>query len=160
MKLLELITRLKKSEVYKEYYAKNPASYLCAGFFLFDLDSGKEEIQLDYSCDKDIVTFYLEEEIKSKPADSFEGKIPHKISEELDFDLEKIKEIAKEEAEKSKIRLNKVITILQILDGKEVLSLNCMAGLKILKIKIDVSSFNVLSSEVVSLFEIGKVVKK
>lgn len=161
MKLLFLIEKLENSAEFSEYKSKNPSGFLCAGFFILDLDLKTENYQLDYSdSEGNITTFHFQEKILMKSAESLNKIIPQKVLDEIRIDIDNMQEIAKSEAIKNNLKLNKIIAVLQNLDGKIIWNLNCMSGLKILILKIDANSGEILKSEVINLFDIAKVHKK
>jgi len=156
MKLLFLIEKLESSELFQDYKKQNPNSYLCAGFFMLDFKADSQ-YQLDYSDEQgNITTFYLSNGIQAKPAETIGKAIPKKLDENIRIDIDNIEELAKKEAEKLGLKLSKIIALLQNIEGKTIFSLNCMAGLKVLKIKIDAISGEILNSELLNLFDFAK----
>ena len=48
MKVQDLIEELQETECYKKFKSKNPSAFFSAGFFILDLKSKTETIQLDF----------------------------------------------------------------------------------------------------------------
>ncbi|MCK5449332.1 hypothetical protein KAI32_00535 [Candidatus Pacearchaeota archaeon] len=48
MRISELIDELEETETYKKFKDKNPSTFFSAGFFILDLESKTEKIQLDF----------------------------------------------------------------------------------------------------------------
>lgn len=160
MKLLFLIEKLHASEVFQRYKEKNPSAYFFAGFFTLDLEGKNNQYQLDYSDEKgSIMTFNLNGEIEAKPAESFDKSIPKAIKDALKIDIDDMEEIVKKEGEKKGMKLEKIIAILQNYEGRIIWNLTCLHGMKILRMKIDSDSGEILNSETLNLFDIAKRIK-
>jgi hypothetical protein len=163
MKLSQLFSQLKDSEEFKKYLEKNPDAYFCAGFFIIDFQTGANTYQLDYCIPENkIETFAIEPDlgkIRGKPGQTMENKIPEKVSEQVQVEIENIQEIAKSEAEKHDMGLDKIIAILQLSQGKQIWNLTCMSGLNIIKIQIDAQTSEILKSEKSSMFDFIKIKK-
>ena len=154
-----LLKKLKESKEFKKYKEKNPSAYLCVGFFVLDFQSGHDSYQFDYCFNNQIETFFIEpetNEIKSKPAEPQEGKMPGKISENVKIDLKKIREIAENYAEKNDLKLTKIIAILQIHEGRQIWNLTCISGFKMLRLYIDSESGEILKTDTASMFDFIK----
>lgn len=161
MKLLFLIEKLKSSEVFQQYKEKNPSAYFFAGFFSLDLKTNNHQYDLDYSDEKGSITaFSLSEGITMKEVESMANNIPKQIKDELKVDIDNMQEIAEKEAENKKMKLEKIIAILQNYNEKVIWNLTCMQGMKILRMKIDSSTGDILQSETLNLFDIAKRIKK
>ena len=160
MKLLFLIEKLKASEVFSQYKEKNPTAYFFAGFFSIDLKTKNNEYHLDYS-DKEgkIMAFSLKENIEAKPTEPLQ-KIPTPIKDALKIDIDDAENIAIKEAEKNGMKLDKIMAILQNQEGKVIWNLTCIHGIKILKMKIDSETGEILKSESINMMDFMKLMKK
>ncbi len=157
MELKEIFEMLKKSDEFRNYKEKNHSSHLCACFFVIDLQSDNNTYQVDYCSDKEIETFHIDESgVKSQKAEPQQGKIPGEISESVKIDLEKMKQIALEQAEKQNLKLHKIIAILNQDNNKQIWNLTCISGFKILRLQIDSDSGEIYKNETASMFDFIK----
>lgn len=161
MKLLFLTEKLHASEVFQEYKKTHPDAYFFAGFFTLDLETKNNQYELDYSDEKgSIMTFSLSPEIKPKPAEPINNAIPKPIKAALKIDIDDIEEIAIKEGEKKKMKISKIMAILQNHEGRVIWSLTCMQAMNILKIKLDSATGEIMQSESVNMLDFVKRIKK
>lgn len=164
MNFKETLEVVKGSEKFKGFIEKNPSAFLCAGFFVIDLVSGADTYEIDYyiSEENKIATFSLLDgkEVIFKLDDKmiYKDKKPLKISEIINIDLEKVKEVIEEILEEHKAKkLQKIIAILQHKDGN-IWSLTCLLeGMGMLKLKISAENGKILEENLGSLFDIMQV---
>lgn len=167
MNFSSTLEKIEESEAFKNFKKEHKDAYLCAGFFVLDFESGEEtsQQQLDYSLENGkIYTFALNDEITLKESETIEGNKEklQEISEKIEIDLNKIKEVVEKEMEKQEIsnKINKIIAILQIHENKEIWNLNCMLeSFGILHVHLDSQDGKILKFEKRSLFEFVKRVK-
>lgn len=141
MKFDHYLKKVHSSNTFKKFKSKNPKAYLCAGFFVFDFETGRDIHQIDYMLkDKKIATFALDNGVKINISNL---PIPKKLDEikgDIKTDLEALKGIVEDEMKNRTITddLKKMIAVLQVMDGKRVWNLNCITnGLNVLQIHID-----------------------
>lgn len=156
-KISDLIEELKKQDCYKKFIKDNKDAFLCAGFFVLNLEEGEEKFQLDLfipSKKKIAISELPFKEIKIQK-DRIESIMPLEISTiQVDLpDLEEIIEKAKEENENPQ-DTTKIIAVLK--DG--IWNLTCMSSaLDLIRINVSASNGQVLKFEKVSLIEFVRV---
>ena len=163
MKIQPLIEKLETSEAYKKFKEDNKDSFLVAGFFVLDYETGKNINQIDYfiPSQKKVAAFTMSEEIAVQILETMNEKIPEKLPIQTNVDLDSIKGILEDEMKNRNIteELKKVIAVIQTLEGKKVWVLNCiMSGMEILKAHIDDKSKTILKMETSSVLEYIKKV--
>ena len=114
MKIKPYIEKLNGSKAFNEFKNKNPEAYLSAGFFVLDFESGKNIHQIDYYIPerKKICMFMLDtEEVESKEGELSNKKIPNKIQQDINLDLDILKGIVEDEMKNHTItkKLHKII---------------------------------------------------
>jgi len=163
MKIQPLIERLETSEAYKKFKTENKDSFLVAGFFVLDYETGQNINQIDYfiPSQKKVAAFTMNEEIAVQILKTMNDKIPETLPVQTNIDLDSIKGILEDEMKNRNIteELKKVIAVIQMIDGKKVWILNCiMSGMEILKAHIDDESKTILKMETASVLEYIKKV--
>ena len=162
MKIDHYFKRIEESKEFKEFKKKNPKAYLCAGFFVLHYEQGKNAHQMDFCLPNGkIATFILEEGIKMNISES-----PFKVKAKLEeipstakLDLDALKGIVEDEMKNRTVTesVKKIIAVLQILDGRLVWNLNCIAGgLNIIQVHVDDVDGNILKFEKHSIMEFMK----
>lgn len=155
MKFQEILKKLQDSKEFADFKKENADSYLCTGFFILDFESGSETKQLDFFVPKKkkIATFVLNDSVKLKIEDAIKEKfdeIDPKIKIELPTAVEKAKKECKN-------KINKIIAILQVLEGKQVWNFTCMLeGFGMMLLHIDSQSGEVTKKEKRGLFDFIK----
>ena len=163
MKIQPLIERLETSEAYKKFKTENKDSFLVAGFFVLDYETGQNINQIDYfiPSQKKVAAFTMNEEIAVQILKTMNDKIPETLPVQTNIDLDSIKGILEDEMKNRNIteELKKVIAVIQMIDGKKVWILNCiMSGMEILKAHIDDESKTILKMETASVLDYIKKV--
>ena len=161
MKIQPYITKLNKSPTFKKFISKNPNAYLAAGFFVLELDTKKIMHQLDYfiPTSKKMATFILDGKIQTKESEAANQTVPQKIDQKVNLDLDIIRGIVEDEMKNNTVtsKLNKIIAVLQTLDGKLVWNLNCITNdMGVIKVHLDDKTHSVLKFEKINLFDIVK----
>ncbi len=159
MKIQPYIDKLKNSKEFEKFKLTNPNAYFSAGFFVLDLESGKNMHQIDYYIPKKnkIATFVLDEGIELKESEISNGKIPKEISSKIKIDLDILKGIVEDEMKNHTItnKIQKIIAIIHNSEGKLLWNLNCITtDMGIIKVHLDDDSHSVLKFERVNLFDI------
>lgn len=160
MKIQHYLKRLGESKEFKEFKGKHEKSYLCAGFFVLDFETGKHMHQIDYALPNGkIATFMLDEGIKVKISEqAIKKKLPE-LMPETKIDLEALKGIVEDEMKNRTVteKIKKIIAILHIVDNKPIWNLQCILdGLSLLQIHID-DEGNILKFEKRSLMDLIKM---
>ena len=160
MKFEHYLNKLHESKEFKDFKKEHKRAYLAAGFFIIDLEEGKNQHQIDYSLPNGkIATFTLDDGIKLKMSEqAMKGKMP-KLPEEIKIDLDALKGIVHDEMRNRIVTedIKKIIAILHINDNKTIWNLQCiLSGLGILNVHVDDSDESVLKFEKFSMMDIIK----
>ena len=162
MKIQPYFDKLKSSKAYQDFISKNPEAYLSSGFFVLDFQTKKNMHQIDYYIPetKKMQTFILDgEQVTSKEDDTINNKIPNKISSDVTLDLDILKGLVEDEMKNHTIttKLQKIIAVIQNIDGKLVWNLNCITtDMGVLKVHISDQDHSVLKFNKINLFDVMK----
>src|SRR3989344_5272242 len=160
MKFEHYLKKLHSSGEFKKFISQNKKSYLSAGFFVLDFETGKDMHQIDYSLPNGkIATFILDDGLKMKISEQALKKELPEIKPEIKTDLEALKGIVEDEMKNRNVTENikKIIAILHIIDNRVVWNLQCiLSGLELLQVHVDDSDQTVLKFEKHSLMEMIK----
>jgi hypothetical protein len=165
MKIQPYFDKLNESKAYKDFIAKNPEAYLSSGFFVIDFQSKKNMHQIDYYIPekKKMQTFVLDgEEVTSKESDPVNQNIPNKIDIAVNLDLDVLKGLVEDEMKNHTIttKLQKIIAIVQNVDGKLIWNLNCITtDMGVLKVHVSDADHSVLKFDKINLFDVMKKAK-
>ena len=162
MNFTESLAKLESSREFEKLKNENPASYLCAGFFVLDFDSRHDTQQIDFQAGEKIATFSVGDGISIKMEETVDNKKVPAIKPEIKIDIDEMQKIAGREIEKNKIagKLNKIIAILQMRDNRQIWNVTCVfASLVMLRMHIDSFSGDVLKSEKSSMFDFVQKLK-
>jgi hypothetical protein len=146
------LKKIEKSGLFKDFIKKNPKIELVAGFFILDLETGIDQNSLDYKLGDVIFTFSIDESNsvtlkEDKLIDDPRFPSLKKIKKKIKVDLDKVPSLVEDTALKNNIgqKLQKIIAVLQIHEGKQVWNLTCMLdGFAILNILIDANNGKVV----------------
>lgn len=166
MNFSQTLKQIESSNEFKEFKKEHKDAYLCAGFFVLDLEQNINQRQLDYSLKNGkIYTFSSSEnKVTLKEAETIEGKkekLPE-LSKEIKTDLENLKEVVEKRMEKEEIqnKITKIIAILQKHEDKQIWNLTCMMeGFGMLQAHINSETGEILKFEKRSMFDFVKKVK-
>tara|TARA_Y100000310_G_scaffold59671_1_gene55041 strand:- start:273 stop:767 length:495 start_codon:yes stop_codon:yes gene_type:complete len=162
MKIQPYFDKLKNSKAYQDFITKNPNAYISSGFFVLDFQTKKNMHQIDYYIPetKKMQTFILDgTEVTSKEDDTLNKKIPNKITAEVNLDLDTLKGLVEDEMKNHTIttKLQKIIAVIQNIDGKLVWNLNCITtDMGVLKVHISDQDHSVLKFNKINLFDVMK----
>ena len=161
MKIQPYLEKLEGSKPFKDFQNKNPNAYFSAGFFVLDFQSKNNIHQIDYFIPKTkkIATFMLDSKVEMKLGEASNETTPKKIDGDIKLDLDILKGIVEDEMKNNMVttKLQKIIAILQNLDGKLVWNLNCITtDMGVIKVHVDDQSHSVLKFEKINLFDIVK----
>jgi len=167
MKFEHYLNRVEESPEFREFRKEHKNAYLCAGFFVFDFETGKNQHQIDFLIprSKKIATFTLHDGVQMKlnePLKKGQKKM-EKLNKETATDIEALKGIVHDEMLNRTVtgEIKKIIAVLQNKDGRTVWNLNCITGdMGILKVHVDDASSSVLEFEKASLFDFIKMMPK
>src|SRR3989344_5428710 len=164
MKIKPYIEKLEQSEEFKNFKVKYPKSFLIAGFFVLDFDTGMNFHQIDFYLPKEkkIAAFTLDEEVKLQILDmiSKDGKKPEKLDIETNIDLDALQGILVDEMHNRGIseEIKKIIAVVQNIDGKKIWNLNCiLTGMEILKSHVEDEAKTVLKMDKTSVMDVMKL---
>jgi hypothetical protein len=167
MKIKPYYEKLESSQEYKDFKTKYPDSFLVAGFFVLDLDSGANVHQIDFYIPKEkkVAAFTLDKGVTLQILDmiSKDGKVPEALDIETNVDLDALQGILSDEMHNRGIseEIKKIIAVVQNIEGKKIWNLNCvLTGMEILKSHIDDGSKTVLKLEKTSIIDIMKHIPK
>lgn len=110
-----------------------------------------------------IASFQMENDCKVMMSDMIGEQKFEKISEDLDFDFEKVEELIEKKAEKEGIKnkIQKYLLSLQNVDGKNFLvGTVFISGLGMIKVQIDLKKMKLVEFEKKSMFDMINVFKK
>ena len=160
MKLQPYLNKLEKSKEFKKFKQKQPEAYICAGFFILDFETKKNQHHLDYYLpNKKIMTFMLDDKIQQKESETVMKKTPEKLDINEKLDLDQIHGIIQDEMKNRTVTepIKKIIAILQTQEGKDIWNVTCLlGGLKLLKVHIDDSSKSIVRFEEASMMDFVK----
>lgn len=156
MNFIEAFKKLEASKEFKDFKKKNPEAYLCAGFFILDVEANQNVQQIDFQCDDKIATFSLADTITMKMEETADKKKLLSIKPEIKADLDEVQKIVKKETEKNKItsKMNKIIAVLQAHEDKQIWNVTCIfSSFAILRLHMDSFTGKVLKSENANMFD-------
>src|SRR3989344_8118003 len=162
MKIKPYVEKLEKSAKYKEFVKKYPNAFLAAGFFIIDVETGKNVHQIDFYVPKEnkIAAFTLDgAKVDFQIQEAMNKKVPQELSLDTKIDLDALEGILKDEMRNRGMSedIKKIIAIIQNIDGKKVWNLNCvLTGMEVLKSHVEDESKTVLKIEKISLMELMK----
>jgi len=161
MNLQFYVEKFESSEEFDSFSKKYPDSYLFAGFFVLDLECGREEQKIDFFSPsiKKAITIDLNDDFKGQESELMKDVIPKKINGESKIDLRELEEIVYSELEKRELKkkIIKIIAIYHSSGDKNVWSLNVvLKSLEVLKVEIVDESKEVLFFEKRNLLEFAK----
>lgn len=159
MKIQPYLDKLSSSKEFKTFLDKNPKSYFAAGFFVLDFQEKKNLHQIDYylPAKKRMVTFTLDSKVELKESPSKIPITPKKIDGTINLDLDILKGLVEDEMKNNTIttKIQKIIAVLQNVNGKKVWNLNCITSdMGLIKAHIDDETHSILKFERVNLFDI------
>jgi len=162
MKIKPYVEKLEKSAKYKEFVKKYPNAFLAAGFFIIDVETGKNVHQIDFYVPKEnkIAAFTLDgAKVDFQIQTAMNKKVPQVLSLDTKIDLDALEGILRDEMRNRGMSedIKKIIAIIQNIDGKKVWNLNCvLTGMEVLKSHVEDESKTVLKIEKISLMELMK----
>ena len=159
MKIQPYVQKLESSQIYKKFRKDNSESFLVAGFFILDYESGVNMHQIDYyvPSKKQVAAFNLDGEVEVRLLDMMsKEKVPEKLDLKTKVDLDALKGILEDEMKNRNITetIKKCIAVIQVVDGKKLWVLNCvLSGMEILKAHVYDNSRTVLKMERASMMD-------
>ena len=159
MKIQPYIQKLENSQKYKKFKEEYTDSFLVAGFFVLDYESGNNVHQIDYyvPSKKKVAAFNLDGDVEVRLLDMMhKEKVPEKLDLKTKIDLDALKGILEDEMKNRSITesIKKCVAVIQTLSGKKLWVLNCvLSGMEILKAHIEDESRTVLKMEKASMMD-------
>lgn len=178
MTLSNLIQTLEKSPAFKDFKksAEGKSAFLCAAFIIFNLKQNSFENSLDFRNEKDIFTFKMPSDEKTKegkeeiimqkeellPSRKQLEKMDEKLLAKIKVEPENLQEIIEKQLKEKKIlgNLEEIIAVLQSADGKLAWNLTCIvSGFVILSAQIEALSGNMTKFDKKNLLDFVSVKK-
>lgn len=161
MKIAPYVEKLNSSEEYKKFAEGNKDSFMIAGFFILDFETGQNLHQIDYyvPSKKKVAAFTLDEGVSMRMLDIVAENSPEKLNLDTKTDLDELKGILEDEMKNRNITENikKIIAVIQNVKGKIIWNLNCvLSGMELLRAHVEDKSKSVLKMEKVSMMELMK----
>ena len=160
MKISHYIKRVEESKEFEKFKKKNPSAYLCAGFFVYDFETGNEMHQIDYAISNNkIATFNLDDGIKFKVSKQALKKEIPELKGKTKTDLDALKGIVEDEMKNRTVtdKIKKIIMVYHILDDKPIWNLQCITdGMGIISVHIDDTDQSILKFEKFSMMDMIK----
>ena len=159
MKIQPYVQKLESSEKYKKFISENSESFLIAGFFVLDYETGMNVHQIDYyvPSKKQVAAFNLDGEVELRLLDMLhKEKKPEKLDIKTRIDLDALKGILEDEMKNRSYTesIKKCVAVIQMVDGKKLWVLNCvLSGMEILKAHVDDESRTILKMEKASMLD-------
>lgn len=162
MKIQPYIQKLESSEVFKKFRKDFEESFLVAGFFVLDYETGTNIHQIDYyvPSKKKVAAFNLDGHVEVKLLDMLnKTKTPEKLDIDTKVDLDALKGILEDEMKNRNMTesIKKCVAVIQTVEGKKLWILNCiLSGMEILKAHVDDETRTVLKMEKSSMLDYVK----
>lgn len=164
MKIQPYIEKLESSQEYKKFQEKHENSYIIAGFFVLDFETGQNLHQVDYfiPTENKVAAFTLDKEVELRMMEMMKSdKKPEELNIETNIDLDALKGIVEDEMKNRGIseKINKMIAIIQNIEGKKLWNINCvLSGMELLRTHVDDDSETILKMERNSMMDYIKKV--
>ncbi len=161
MKIKPYVEKLNASQAYKSFVKKYNDAFLVAGFFILDIEMGKNIHQVDFfiPSEKKFAAFTLDGGVNLQILDTTVDKIPEKLDINTKIDLDAIQGILEDEMKNRNMteEIKKIIAVIQNVKGKKIWNINSiLSGMEILKAHIEDESQTVLKMEKTSFSDIMK----
>jgi hypothetical protein len=158
MKIKPYVEKLSNSKEFKKFQKENNDAFMMAGFFIIDLESGKNLHQIDYymPSKKKVAAFTLDKGVTLQIMNTMTNKTPEKLDIKTRVDLDALKGILLDEMKNRNITedIKKMIAVIQNIEGKKVWNVNCiLSGMEILKVHVEDESESVLKMEKSSILD-------
>ena len=159
MKIQPYVQKLESSQIYKKFRKENEESFVVAGFFVLDYETGTNIHQIDYyvPSKKQVAAFNLDGEVEVRLLDMMsKEKVPQKLDIKTKVDLDALRGILEDEMKNRNITetIKKCVAVIQMVDGKKLWVLSCvLSGMEILKAHVDDESRTVLKMEKASMLD-------
>ncbi len=146
------------SSEFADFQQKYKDSFVVAGFFVLDLESGKNVHQIDYyvPSEKKVAAFTLDDKVTVQLMKTIGKQNPEKLDIDTKIDLDAIEGILEDEMKNRSIteKIKKIIAVLQNVKGRKLWNINCvLSGMEILRAHVDDDSKTVLKMEKASIMD-------
>ncbi len=167
MNLQFYLEKLKDSIEYKNFKKENSKAYFAGAFLAIDVENNgtgdEQHIDFYVGDKKEMFSFCISNQCQKTPINLVDGeKIPEKISEGVDFDIDEIKKIIEKKMEKEKIKnkLQRILLSLQKRDGENFLiGTVFISSLGMIKFGISLDEKKIIHFEKKSIFDMVRRVK-
>lgn len=161
MKIKPYIKKLNASAEYKKFKEEYKDAFLVAGFFVLDLEMGRNIHQIDFyiPSKKKFAAFTLDGGVNLQILDAAGEKVPEEMDMATKIDLDAIHGILEDEMKNRSIteEIRKIIAVVQTVKGKKIWNINSiLSGMDILKAHIEDDSGTILKMEKTSFVDIMK----
>ena len=166
MSFKQALKKLEESSEFQAFKKKNKKAFLFSAFFILNPEFEAEIQQFNYMIGKEkamVLTINEKEGRIDMKTDKLE---PHdtitEINPNIKLDIKDLTAIIKKEtkSDASKVKISKIIAILQKIQGQQIWNLTCMlSNLQILTLHVDCFSAKVLESKSRSVFDIISIKK-
>ncbi len=162
MKIQPYVQKLQASEKYKKFIKEYSESFVVAGFFVLDYETGMNIHQIDYyvPSKRQVAAFNLDGEVEVRLLDMMhKDKKPERLELKTKVDLDALKGILEDEMKNRNITetIKKCVAVIQMVEGKKLWVLNCvLSGMEILKAHVDDDTRSVLKMEKSSMLDYVK----
>ena len=162
MKIKPYLNKLEGSKEYKQFKSKYPESFMTAGFFILDLETGRNVHQIDFYVPKEkkIAAFTLDKGVVFQMLDLVDMKmVPEKLDLSKSIDLDTLKGILTDEMRNRGMSedIKKIIAVIQNIKGKKIWNLNCvLSGMELLNSHVEDDTSTVLRIERSSMMDLMK----
>jgi len=158
MKIAPYVNKLNDSSEFKGFQKEFKDAFMVAGFFIIDIEAGKNVHQIDYyvPSKKKVAAFTLDRHVTMQMLDLMNAKTPEKLDLKTKIDLDQLYGILEDEMKNRNIteEIKKIIAIIQNIDGKKIWNLSCvLSGMGILNAHVEDSTRTVLKMEKKSLLD-------
>lgn len=158
MKIKPYIEKLGNSKAYAAFAKKYDNSFMVAGFFILDFETGQNIHQIDYyvPSEKKIAAFTLDRGVTMQMLNMMGKSVPEKLDINTKIDLDALRGILEDEMKNRSIteEIKKIIAVIQSIDGKKVWNINCvLSGMEILKAHVEDESQTILKMEKSSIMD-------
>jgi len=158
MKIAPYVNKLSDSSEFKGFQKEFKDAFMVAGFFIIDIEAGKNVHQIDYyvPSKKKVAAFTLDRHVTMQMLDLLNSKTPEKLDLKTNIDLDQLYGILEDEMKNRNITENikKIIAIIQNIGSKKIWNLSCvLSGMGILNAHVEDSSKTVLKMEKKNLLD-------
>lgn len=159
--MLDVIDKLENSEEYKSFKKENPEAYLCSAFFVIGKTPEEGKRQANYAMSgNEVMSFDINSTWKIVPqklSTVKKEKLPAINKLDVQISIEETEKIIEKDAGK---KYDKVIAVLQDLNGTLIWNVTCMDGFTLHRYHIDAKTGKIDKMTDIKLQDMMRVEKK